>query len=253
MKIATFSKTFVLLAICIGIFVSCSDDSNDSTNTVSNENIKILISSALTDEEGLIDDIDLISSSLAGNSRQPTEFTEFSSMDLSAVNCNQTVSNTYENSNTVGNRSWTVISNWSWTLNCDIASQSASFDLTGNGSLDFDGPNLSKDMTRTHDFNITGLGPASNVWTYNATHNRSGFTQFNGPNQNSFDTNLDFGSTDLLISKTTEEIISGTFTVDFTAIFSNGNAFNRGATIVFTGNQTATVTLNNGYTFDMSW
>ena len=231
---------------------SCSEDSENEVS-VSNEDIEIIITSALTDKGGLIEDLDIISSSLGGNAQRSTEFTEFSSMDLSAVNCNQTVSNTYQNSNTVGNRSWTVISNWSWTLNCDIASQSASFDLTGNGSLDFDGPNLSKDITRTHDFTITGLGPASNTWTYNATHNRTGFTQFNGPNQNSFNTNLDFGSTDLLISKATEEIISGTFIVDFTATFSNGNTFNRGATIVFTGNQTATVTLNNGYTFNISW
>lgn len=253
MKAHRLNKFIVLLVLSLGILVSCDDDNDDVTNTVSNEELEILITSALVDEGGLLDDIDLISSSLAGNAQRSSEFTEFSSMDLSAVNCNQTVSNTYQNSNSVGNRSWTIISNWTWTLNCDIASQSASFDLSGNGSLDFDGPNLSKDITRTHDFNITGLGPASNTWNYNATHNRTGFTQFNGPNQNSFDTNLDFGSTDLLISKATEEIISGTFTIDFTATFSNGNTFNRGATIVFTGNQTATVTFNNGFTFNISW
>jgi hypothetical protein len=123
----------------------------------------------------------------------------------------------------------------------------------GTGSLDFDGPNLSKDINRSYSINITGLGPSSTEWLYNTNHSRNGLIQSNVGNQNSMNTSLNYVSTDILISKTTEQILSGSFTINFTATLFNGTVVNRGGIVVFNGNQTATVTLNNGTTFDVSW
>lgn len=250
-------KTLLMLLIFSSLcFVSCSEDEDEirPTNTVVNdEEFSEILESSFVEEGGIITDLNFISTSLGNTAgRGETENMAMSS-DLSAVNCNQTVSESFSNSNTVGNRSWTVQTSWTWTLNCDVQNNNASFDLNGNGSLDFDGPNLSKDITRTHDFNVTGIEPSSNEWTYNANHSRDGFIQSNVGNQNSMNTLLTYGSTDIVVSKATEMIVSGTFEIDFSATTSTGNSVTRGATVVFNGNQTATVTLDNGNTFDVNW
>jgi len=246
------------IALCLStaLFISCSDDDNDNTSqNVSEEEVTEIIKSSLVDEGGIVLDINVMSTALANanTSGRPSEDNKSLNDDLNAANCNQTISQNFSNSNTVGNRSWTITSNWSWTLNCDVQNNSISWDLDGNGTLDFDGPNLSKDMNRTHDFNITGIEPSSSEWTYNASHNRTGVIQSNVGNQNSMTTDLTYGSTDIIVSKATQQIISGTFDLNFTATLANGNVINKGATVVFNGNQTATVTLNNGTNFDVSW
>ncbi len=248
------TKTLFLGLLTL-LFFSCSDDDNNSPpQSVTDEEINEVLRSSLVDEGGIIPDIDFMSSTLSNASSRPSNsITKNLNDNLSLANCNQTIMQSFSNSNTIGDRSWTISSNWSWTLNCDAQNNSISFDLDGNGTLDFDGPNLSKDINRTHDFNITGIEPASTEWIYNANHTRNGLIQSNIGNQNSMTTNLVYGSTDIVVSKSTEQIVSGTFEVDFTATLPNGNTVIRGATVVFNGNQTATVILENGNTFEVSW
>ncbi len=248
-----FKSLFVVLFALL--LMSCSDDDNDSTQqALTDEEVNEVLKSSLVDEGGIVLDIEMMSTTLANTSGRPAgPVTESFNDNLSLANCNQTITQTMSNSNSVGNRSWTVTSNWSWTLNCDAQNNSISFDLDGNGTLDFDGPNLSKDINRTHDFNIIGIEPASTEWVYNANHNRNGVVQSNIGNQNSMTTTLNYGSTDIVVSKASQQIVSGTFNVNFQAVLSNGNTVTRGATVVFNGNQTATVTLDNGNTFDVSW
>lgn len=247
-------KTFLAI-LTLGSFVilSCSEDDDTSSVALAEEEVEVVIESSLVDAGGIIGDINSISASLAATSGRSTNGFVAKKNDLTAISCNQMVSQSFQNSNTVGNRSWTVESNWSWILNCDVENNRVSYDLNGNGILDFDGPNLSKEITRTHDFNITGIEPSSTQWVYNANHTRDGLIQSKVGNENSMSTVLEYGSTDIVVSKATEQIVSGSFTLDFTATLFNGNIVTRGGTVVFNGNQTATVTLNNGTTFEVSW
>jgi hypothetical protein len=251
-----FNASVFLLILSTAVLVSCSDNDDDNAQqSITDEEVTEVMKSSLVDQGGLVFDINFMSSSLGSmTSGRPTSASaNITDGDLSAANCNQTVTQSNSNSNTVGPRSWTITSNWSWTLNCDAQNNSASFDLIGNGTLDFDGPNLSKDITRAHNFNITGIEPSSDDWIYNANHTRNGLIQSNVGNKNSMTTTLNYGSTDIVVSKATQEIVSGTFNVSFQATLSNGNTVTRGATVVFNGNRTATVTLDNGTTFDVSW
>jgi hypothetical protein len=245
--------TTLLLCLSVLSLIGCSDDDNERQQNLTDEEVNEVLKSSLVDEGGIILDIENISFSLGSLAGRPASENQTFNDGLSAINCNQTVSQSNTNSNSVGNRSWTITSNWSWTLNCDAQNNSISFDLDGNGTLDFDGPNLSKDINRTHDFNITGIEPSSAEWVYNASHNRNGMIQSNIGNQNSMTTTLTYGSTDIVVSKATQQIVSGTFNINFQAVLSTGNTITRGATVVFNGNQTATVTLDNGNTFSVSW
>jgi hypothetical protein len=250
----TKCRTLVLsLSLLAFLFISCSDDDNENQQNLTDEEVNEVLKSSLIDEGGIILDIEQLSTTMGTTAGRPAAQTKSANNDLSLANCNQSVSQSFLNTNTVGNRSWTITSNWSWTLNCDAQNMSISYDLEGDGTLDFDGPNLSKDITRTHDFNITGIEPASSEWVYNAIHNRNGLIQSNVGNQNSMNTTLTYGSTDIVVSKASQQIISGTFNVNFQATLPNGNVVTRGATVIFNGNQTATVTLDNGNTFDVNW
>ena len=213
-----------------------------------------LFITSCSEEGGVILDIQSTALIMGNNALGKSANSDFENTpNLSALNCNQIVSHSFQNSNTVGPRTWTITRSRTWALNCDAQNQSVSFDIDGNGTLDFDGPNLSKDINRSFDINISDIEQASDEWLYNANHNRQGVIQSFIGNQNTLNTNLTFGSTDIVVSKITQQIVSGTFQINFTATNSNGNTINRGATVVFNGNQTATVTLNNGTTFDVSW
>lgn len=201
----------------------------------------------------MIDDLQITATNLYESSSDRPAPSVDNAKSLSLANCNQAVSVTYQNSNTIGNRSWSILTSWEWTLNCDNDSNTISFTLDGAGTLDFDGPNLSKDITKTHAFLITGIEPSSDFWLYNASHTREGLVQMNVGNQNSFTTSLTYGSTDVVISKATQQIESGTFEIQLVVTTLNGNTITRGATLVFNGNQTGTVTFNNGNSFEISW
>lgn len=244
---------FLATGLLVLLLASCSDDDNDNQQSLSEEEITEVLKSSLTDPGGIILDLEIMTSTLAETAGRPAVSTKSLNDDLSLANCNQTITQSFSNSNTVGERSWTITSDWAWTLNCDFQNNSVSFDLNGNGTLDFDGPNLSKDIDRTHDFLITGIQPSSPEWTYNASHTRNGVIQSNVGNQNNMTTSLTYGSTDIIVSKATQQIVSGTFNVNFQAVLSNGNTIIRGATVVFNGNQTATVSLENGTTFNVNW
>lgn len=248
-------RTVLILTLSTLVMTSCSEEESSNTeSSVTDEEVQEILKSSLVDEGGIIADFQTSSASLNGNFAGRTNEQSFAiAMDLNAVNCNQTVSNSFQNSNTVGDRSWTILTDWSWTLNCDQQNNSISFNLNGNGSLEFEGPNLSKDISRTHQFIITGIEPSSTEWIYNADHTREGFIQSNVGNQNSMNTILTYGSTDIVVSKANQQILSGTFEISFSATLPNGNIVTRGATLVFNGNQNANVVLDNGFTFNISW
>ncbi|QTY26028.1 hypothetical protein [Flavobacterium sp. CS20] len=246
-------KFVLIFTLSSLVMTSCSDDDTSSAveSSVSDEEVQEILKSSLVDEGGIIADVQTSSTSLNSDTagKSATEET----MDLSTLNCNQSVSESFQSSDTAGNRTWSIQTNWGWTLNCDSQNNAVSYSLEGSGSLEFEGPNLSKSILRTYQFLITGLEPTSTEWVYNANHTREGHFQSNVGNQNSMDILLTYGSDDIVVSKSTQQILSGTFEVDFSATLPNGNIVNRGATIVFNGSQTATITLDNGESFEVNW
>ena len=100
---------------------------------------------------------------------------------------------------------------------------------------------------------ITGLEPASNNLVLNQEYTRKGSQQSLVGRKRSFTSTITISSTDITVSKITRKIISGTATVQFEGKTSGGITVSRGGAIIFEGNQKATLRLNNGSEYALSW
>lgn len=251
MKINHLKPFLRFTALCLlGILVttSCEDDQNEQAEqSISDDEIELIITSAMTGEGGEISEI----STLTAARDQAKSMDEFT--PLQDLSCNESVSISWSNSNQVGERSWSYQNNWTWELICDFQNVEGEYQVNGTGSLDFEGPNLIKQVNKTKDFSLGGFGPSPTAWVYNADHQRTANYQFLVGNQNTIDVTIDLLAEDILIDKQTQLIVSGNYTIDITRTNSNGNVNSIGAVIVFNGNQTATVTLDNGNVFNISW
>lgn len=241
-------KRTAFLTFSLLIIASCEDDNDtDVAQSITDDETQMIITSTMTDQGGEISEI----KTTAAARDQAKSLDDFT--PLENLSCNESVSISWSNENQVGDRSWSFQNDWSWELICDFQNLEGEYQVNGNGTLDFQGPNLIKQVDKTKDFNLSGFGPSSTVWIYQADHERNANYQFLVGNQNTIDVNIDLLAEDILIDKQTQLITSGTYTIDITRTNSNGNFNSRGAVIVFNGNQTATVTLDNGTTFDISW
>lgn len=237
-----------LLIFSLLIVTSCEEDNDtELAQGISDNETKMIITSTMTSNGGEISEIKT-STAARNQTKSLDDFTP-----LENLSCNESVSISWSNQNQDGNLSWSFQNNWTWELICDFQNVEGEYQVNGNGTLDFQGPNLIKQVDKTRDFNLSGFGSSSNVWIYQAEHERNANFQFLVGNQNTIDVNIDLSAEDIFIDKQSQEIISGTYTIDITRINSDGNFNSRGAVIVFNGNQSATVTLDNGNTFNISW
>lgn len=100
---------------------------------------------------------------------------------------------------------------------------------------------------------ITGLEPASANIVLNQNYVRKGSQQSLIRLRRSFTSTITITGTNITVSKATRKIISGTANFQFEGKTSGGRIITRGGTIVFEGNQTAKLKLNNGAEFPLSW
>ncbi len=146
--------------------------------------------------------------------------------------------------------SFTYSLTWKYTLLCTVPS---TLTLNFNGSGSYNGPALSSTFTSTGGFVLSGLAAANPQYTYNANYSRSGATTSKVGNKNTFNHSLTITSSNILYDKATQEIVSGTATVVVKITSSSGNAYNYGGTLTFLGNKTATLVLNSGAVYHLSW
>lgn len=100
---------------------------------------------------------------------------------------------------------------------------------------------------------VTGLEPASNNLVLNQEYTRKGSQQSLVGRKRSFTSTITITSAAITVSKATRRIISGTASIQFEGKTSGGITVSRGGTIIFEGNQKATLKLNNGGEYALSW
>lgn len=138
---------------------------------------------------------------------------------------------------------------WEYTLNCDTDSNPVSITGTGNHTGEYDGPRIHSNTNGTRNWTITGLGSSSADFIYNGSHSRSGVHTSKIGKKNTFTTSIQTVTSNVLVDKSTKHIVSGSATVNATCTSSSGKAYTFTGTLVFNGDETATLTLNgNTYT-----
>ena len=65
--------------------------------------------------------------------------------------------------------------------------------------------------------------------------------------------NINVSSSNITISKSTNQIVSGSSSISYSYTTNNGNTYSESATVTYLGGMTAAIKLANGYTTTVSW
>jgi hypothetical protein len=141
---------------------------------------------------------------------------------------------------------------WNYQLNCSGAIPN-SFVFGFTGSSSYTGALMQSGDNSTGSLTLADIQPTASNYSLMSSYERSGKQISKIGEQKIFTSDLKITSTNILISKATEQIVSGTATVSITGASSNGNSFNFGGTITFLGNKKATLVLNSGTTYNIQW
>lgn len=142
---------------------------------------------------------------------------------------------------------------WSWILDCgdDDIADSADFDL--DSAYNYDGPNLASSGATSAVINIQNIGDRQGTYVINEDYLSTGSQQSKVRNRNNYESTMQFTTEDLTILKSNYNITGGTMEISFLGEVDNGNMYSYSASLEFTGNQTATLTMGSGNTYYLAW
>lgn len=145
---------------------------------------------------------------------------------------------------------------YDYTVNLTCATDGASyqsFQFAFNAKTAFATSKFALSDTSSADFNVTGLDDASANLVFNQKFDHNGtFTSKDG-SASSFHSVLKYTATDVTVSKSTLQIVSGTAAVTISGTTTTGKSFSYAGTITYKGNNKATFTITGGGSFDLTW
>ncbi|RYY53266.1 MAG: hypothetical protein EOO09_18605 [Chitinophagaceae bacterium] len=229
-----------LAFLAITLFTSCKKESagESADNTISEEEV-----------------VDVMAQGLAGNSGGFTTQTTTAAgvAARTSLSCGQTSDTLITGHHISGAAvSYSYSIEITRSLTC-VNMIPASFAFQYSGASSYDAPRIASDDATTAAFTIDGLQPSSTSFVFNQTYTRIGTQQSKIRQRRSFTSTLTFSSADITVSKETHKILSGSATAQLTGQVSTGREFSYGATITFHGNNSATLVLQNGRSFELTW
>lgn len=216
--------------------ISCSNDNNDATDAVQEDDaVEVIENSLKQDTGGMSKTVETVVS-LADEEGVYTE--------MPTINCGETYTNTYSYENAVNNYSADYLFNSSYEMSCDSNSYPASFTYEFTNSGVYETPRMSSDDHSSANWALTGLDASTDLVALNGSYQRIGSQVSKVRNMNSFASTLTYGITNLQVSKSTYQIQSGTATVSFVGTSTSGNQYTYTGSITFNGDETATLVIN---------
>ena len=146
---------------------------------------------------------------------------------------------------------WSYDLNYSRSCICSGGSPSQ-YNTTITGSSSYSVLVMSSNDSTSAQISVGGLQSSATNYVLNETYTRTGTIQSLIGNQHSFTSTLTMTSSNINISKSTNQVVSGSASVLFTGKGS-GNTVSHTATITFLGNNQATLVLDNGSSSNISW
>jgi hypothetical protein len=238
MKIMKPNKSFRLLTVLASfiLLVSSCKKENTSSNT-------------MTEEEAA----EVITLSVSGNADGlATQTAEIAARANTYGNvCGYSKDSTIIRINNAGTYTWNYTFKWQWSVLCTNAvpnTMVANYSMKGM----YDAPRMSSNDSAIANLAITNLISGSQ-YTLNGTYTRDGSQVSKIRNRNSFTSKVILGLTNVKVNKTTGQIDAGTSSVSITGATTGGINFTYGGTITFNGSKSATISLNNGTVYSISW
>lgn len=167
--------------------------------------------------------------------------------------CGVEYGSSYNISGESANVSYSASLAWSWIVDCGTGTVplAANFDLEGTAV--YDGPRISSEGSTSASINIQNLDGSESSYVVNEEFVYTGSQESFVRNENAFTSTIQFTTTDLTVLKANYNVASGTVGASFVGKSSNGNTYDFSGTLVFTGNQTATLTMGSGNTYNLAW
>lgn len=137
-------------------------------------------------------------------------------------------------------------------LSCTAESEPSSLSYNATYEGVYDTPRMSSNDNASLQWSLTGLEAAATNAILDGSYVRNGTQVSKVREQNTFTSTLTYNLNAINVSKTAHQIVSGSASVAFSGLSSNGNAYTYNGEITFNGNGTATLVLNgNTYTINL--
>jgi hypothetical protein len=228
-------RTAAILTLSTGIlFTACKKDDKVSDDISDDE-----VAEAVTQS---------VSASSGGMVAQTESTAKMAS--TTSFSCGQTKDTTIAGQNVPGAA---ITYNYSLNFNRTLSCVPAQFVFNFTGSSSYSALRMSSSDNSTAQFTVTGLEANSTAWTVNSNYVRNGTQQSKVRAQRSFASVITITSSNIVVDKTTQKIVSGTATATFDGTGSGGYKVSRSATIVFLGSGKGTLTLKNGGSYEIQW
>jgi len=224
-----------LLLVSVTFLSSCEKEEEETTQSVSEEEAAEVVIASVEGET-------------AGMTEQVEEAVIVMETEIDpATDCGLTKNGTISGSNLSGALvTYNYNFSRSYTLTCDDNTEPQTLTYAFNGVADYNAPRMASDDQVTASATLTGLSSASATITFNQSYQRSGSQQSKIRNKRSFTSNLLIESSNLVVNKNTYKIESGTASISIDGAASDGSHFSYNGTIVFYGNEKATLSIDGG-------
>jgi hypothetical protein len=235
-----FFKIFVIGAIITG--VAACKKAQLTTMDAPNDDAAIIIAEALaTNNYG------------ANNITQEISDNAITVANKSNIFCGLSVTDSVVRKSTLGvNFTYDYKLNYTHKLNCNTSNlpDNITGSLTYSGK--FTGPKLISNFNGTRTYRIAGLTPAADNHVFNGEYKCYNNYKFKSDTTNKGTANIYFGVKDLIVSKTTHNIVSGSAMIMVTGSSSKKANFTYNGKLTFSASS-AILTLNgNEYNIDIN-
>lgn len=152
----------------------------------------------------------------------------------------------YRQGNLTGGYMWDYTFHFSWEYGARFT-VNFTYDMKGT----YDTPRLSSTDSSDASWTVTGLLPADTSLVINGTYERNGSQASKIGQKRSFSSKVVIGLKDMTVGKVSKRITGGTADCTVSGSSSDGKSFSYVGSVLFHGNQKATLTLN-GSTYELN-
>jgi len=226
----------------LGFIMSCSSNDDGDNNTTE----------TLTEEEAVLIIESSVQKSTAGVNDNAEKFSEELTTNITInLECDVFYEDNFVTNYDSGNIQASYTVDWSYIMTCNDINvpQTISFSYASDG--DYTTPRISSTDTSSGSFEISGLQPSESEIVVNGDFIREGVQIVTIINERAVNSHLEIVLNDVIINKDTSSIVSGTGTAILTGASQNTTFLFEGS-IVFNGDETATITINgNSYQINL--
>jgi hypothetical protein len=223
--------------------VACNDDDNNNTAKLSSQEQAEMVASSMGQ------------SGFAGSAEQSAEYADNATASGKVQECGYTNEGSFELGGTLGQIVFSLNYSYDVALHCNASEEpenfTASFDYEGS----YTGPRFESDYSGSGDLTITSLDEEDDSFELNGSYDRSGEfkTKIDGEVKEEGQHSLDIDAENVMISKGTKKITSGSASVSARGSIEGRGSYSFDADVTFNSNGTATIVVaGDTYTLTFS-